>query len=52
MTVAPFLSEGGSQAVAGRHDWTLFAAPRASTVQYEYTDVATDGRAMIVTLPG
>ncbi len=52
LTVEPFLSRGGHQAVAGRDGWTLYAQPRALAVQYVHTVVATDRGAMVVTLPG
>ena len=52
LTVEPFLSTGGQWADAGDDGWTLFSAPCAPVVQYEHTVVATDRRAIIVTLPG
>lgn len=52
LTVEPFLSLGGHSAAAGRDGWTLTAAPRALTVQYEHTVVATERGAIVVTLPG
>lgn len=51
LTVEPFLSLGGHRAVAGRDGWTLFAQPRALTVQYEHTVVTTERGALVVTLP-
>lgn len=51
-TVEPFLSTGALHAIDGdRDDWTLYAEPRALTVQYEHTLVATRKGPMILTLP-
>lgn len=50
-TVEPFLSLGGQFADAAQDGWTLRASPRALTVQYEHTVVATDRGALVVTLP-
>lgn len=54
-TVEPFLSLGAEWAEdsgdAG-DPWTLFGSPRAPTVQYEHTVVATRNGALVVTLPG
>lgn len=52
MTVEPFLSLGGRVAVSTQDAWTLLAEPRALTVQYEHTVVATERGALVVTLPG
>ena len=52
LTVEPFLSKGGVWATGGSDDWTLYSQPPAPVVQYEHTVVATDGGAIIVTLPG
>jgi len=53
-TVEPFLSLGGRNAVekSADDDWTLVSEPRALTVQYEHTIVATKRGPLIVTLPG
>ena len=51
-TVEPFLSLGANWAEDGDDDWTLYATPRAPTVQYEHTVVATRQGAIVVTLPG
>lgn len=52
-TVEPFLSMGAEWADDGGKDpWTLFSAPRAPTVQYEHTVVATKTGPLVVTLPG
>jgi methionyl aminopeptidase len=51
-TVEPFLSMGGKFAEGGDDDWTLFSEPKAPTVQYEHTVVATRQGALVVTLPG
>ncbi|SDB13518.1 type I methionyl aminopeptidase [Bauldia litoralis] len=50
-TVEPFLSKGGQWAADGDDGWTLYSEPRAPVVQYEHTVVATDGGAIVVTLP-
>ncbi|GGK52729.1 type I methionyl aminopeptidase [Salinarimonas ramus] len=50
-TVEPFLSLGAEWAESGDDEWTLFAEPRALTVQYEHTVVATRNGPLIVTLP-
>ena len=52
MTVEPFLSVGGLQAIDGDDGWTLYSEPAAPVVQYEHTVVATDRGAIVVTLPG
>ena len=52
-TVEPFLSLGASWADAGDHDdWTLYSEPRAPTVQFEHTVVATRNGPLVLTLPG
>lgn len=54
-TVEPFLSKGGQWAEDGACSgdaWTLFSSPRAPTVQYEHTVVATRSGALVVTMPG
>lgn len=53
-TVEPFLSLGGHNAVEkdSGDEWTLVSEPRALTVQYEHTIVATKRGPLIVTLPG
>ncbi|OLP59444.1 type I methionyl aminopeptidase [Xaviernesmea oryzae] len=50
-TVEPFLSLGGQWAEGGEDDWTLYSEPRAPTVQFEHTVVATRTGAVIVTMP-
>ena len=40
-TVEPFLSLGAEWAEDGDDPWTLFSEPRAPTIQYERTVVAT-----------
>ncbi len=51
-TVEPFLSLGAREAIdAPQHDgFTLHARPRAATVQFEHTVVATPRGAVVVTL--
>lgn len=51
-TVEPFLSLGAEWAEDGDDAWTLFSKPRAPTVQYEHTVVATRNGPLVVTLPG
>lgn len=54
-TVEPFLSMGAQWAEDGNDaadPWTLFSSPRAPTVQYEHTVVATRNGPMVVTMPG
>ena len=51
-TVEPFLSLGASWAEEGADPWTLFSSPRAPTVQYEHTVVATRSGPLVVTIPG
>ena len=50
-TIEPFLSLGANWAEAGDDPWTLFGDPRAPTVQYEHTLVATGNGALVLTLP-
>ena len=52
LTVEPFLSTGGLWATDGADGWTLYSEPPAPVVQYEHTVVATQGAAIVVTLPG
>lgn len=51
-TVEPFLSLGAVWATGARDGWTLHSMPRAPTVQYEHTVVATRNGPLVVTLPG
>ncbi len=51
ITVEPFLSLGATWADQGNDDWTLLSAPRALTVQYEHTVIATRTGPLVVTLP-
>jgi len=51
-TVEPFLSLGAEWAEDGDDPWTLFSEPRAPTVQFEHTVVATRNGPLVVTLPG
>ncbi|MBA8901204.1 type I methionyl aminopeptidase [Phyllobacterium sp. P30BS-XVII] len=50
-TVEPFLSLGAEFAEGGDDAWTLYSEPRALTVQYEHTVVATRNGPLVVTLP-
>lgn len=50
-TVEPFLSLGAEWAEDGDDDWTLYSEPRAPTVQFEHTIVATRNGPLVVTLP-
>lgn len=51
-TVEPFLSMGARWATDSSDQWTLLSDPRAPTVQYEHTVVATRNGPLVVTLPG
>jgi methionyl aminopeptidase len=51
-TIAPFLSMGSEFADSRDDGWTLFSQPKAPTVQYEHTVVATRHGPLVVTLPG
>lgn len=52
-TIEPFLSLGAVLATSGGEDkWTLLSQPRALTVQFEHTVVATRNGPVILTLPG
>jgi methionyl aminopeptidase len=51
-TVEPFLSLGADFAEDGSDPWTLYSRPRAPTVQYEHTVVATRNGPLVLTVPG
>jgi len=51
-TVEPFLSIGAEWAEDGDDAWTLYSSPRAATVQYEHTVVATRNGPLILTMAG
>lgn len=51
LTVEPFLSLGADFAEDGDDPWTLYSRPRALTVQYEHTVVATRNGPLILTVP-
>ena len=51
LTVEPFLSLGAEFAEDGDDPWTLYSRPRALTVQYEHTVVATRNGPLVLTLP-
>jgi methionyl aminopeptidase len=51
-TVEPFLSFGAEWAEDGDDPWTLYSSPKAPTVQYEHTVVATRNGPLIVTMAG
>lgn len=52
-TIEPFLSLGAVHATSSGEDtWTLLSVPRALTVQFEHTIVATRNGPVILTLPG
>jgi methionyl aminopeptidase len=51
-TVEPFLSLGAEWAEDSDDPWTLLSQPRALTVQYEHTVVATRNGPLVLTLPG
>ncbi len=50
-TVEPFLSLGATLAEDGDDPWTLYSRPRALTVQFEHTVVATRNGPLILTAP-
>ncbi|GLQ54344.1 type I methionyl aminopeptidase [Devosia nitrariae] len=51
-TVEPFLSLGAEWAEDdGKDPWTLYSVPKAPTVQYEHTVIATRNGPLVVTLP-
>ncbi len=52
LTVEPFLSLGADFAEEGDDPWTLYSRPRALTVQYEHTVVATRNGPLVLTMPG
>ena len=52
LTVEPFLSLGADFAENGDDPWTLYSRPRARTVQYEHTVVATRNGPLILTMAG
>ena len=49
-TIEPFLSLGANWAENGDDPWTLLADPKALTVQYEHTIVATKTGPIVLTL--
>lgn len=51
-TVEPFLSLGADVAEDGGDPWTLYSRPRAPTVQYEHTVVASRNGPLVLTMPG
>ena len=51
-TIEPFLSLGADMAAETGDGWTLVSTPRAPTVQFEHTMVATKRGALILTQPG
>ncbi|WP_158747497.1 type I methionyl aminopeptidase [Acidisphaera sp. L21] len=51
-TVEPFLSFGAEFADTREDPWTLYSQPRALTVQYEHTVIATRNGPLILTMPG
>ena len=50
-TIEPFLSLGAQWAEDGEDGWTLYGTPKAPTVQYEHTIIATKRGPVVVTLP-
>lgn len=50
LTVEPFLSLGADFAEDGDDPWTLYSQPRALTVQYEHTVVATRSGPLVLTM--
>lgn len=51
-TVEPFLSLGAEFAEDGDDPWTLYSQPKALTVQYEHTVIASRSGPLILTIPG
>ncbi|MHC2000292.1 type I methionyl aminopeptidase [Methylobacterium sp. CM6241] len=51
-TVEPFLSLGAEFAEDGDDPWTLYSQPKALTVQYEHTVIASRSGPLILTMPG
>ncbi|MGO4738983.1 type I methionyl aminopeptidase [Bosea sp. 2KB_26] len=51
-TIEPFLSLGAEFAEDGDDPWTLYSQPRALTVQYEHTVIASRHGPLVLTLPG
>ncbi|MCJ2127616.1 type I methionyl aminopeptidase [Methylobacterium sp. E-045] len=51
-TVEPFLSLGAEFAEDGDDPWTLYSRPKALTVQYEHTVIASRNGPLILTMPG
>ena len=49
-TIEPFLSLGAHWAEGSKDPWTLLAEPKALTVQYEHTIVATRNGPLVLTL--
>ncbi|MVA23667.1 type I methionyl aminopeptidase [Agrobacterium vitis] len=49
-TIEPFLSLGGQWAEDGDDPWTLYSDPKAPTVQFEHTVVATRNGPLILTM--
>ncbi|AJY44741.1 type I methionyl aminopeptidase [Martelella endophytica] len=49
-TVEPFLSLGGEWAEEEEREWVLYSVPRALTVQFEHTIVATRNGPLVLTL--
>ncbi len=50
-TVEPFLSLGAALAEGGEDAWTLYSRPKALTVQYEHTVVASRNGPLVLTMP-
>lgn len=49
-TIEPFLSLGANWAEGGDDAWTLYSEPKAPTVQFEHTVVATRNGPLVLTL--
>lgn len=52
ITIEPFLTNGPSWVAEADDGWTLCTAPGSITAQYEHTMVITDGKPIVLTLPG
>lgn len=52
ITIEPFLSTGATEVFDSGDGWTLITDKKYLTAQYEHTMVITEGRPLIMTLPG
>lgn len=52
ITIEPFISSGATEVFEKGDGWTLVTNPGIFTAQYEHTIVITQGKPLIMTLPG